>query len=900
VPVPTRRVRRVRADRRSSRRRGDDGVTLVEVLIAIVILLITMLPMGILLTSATSASVSARQRQAALQLADSWVEILSNSQPPTGVDGTVLTNQPTAPVAPAGTQAPPSTLAGTNYTVTAAYAENLVNDVGQSDLCAAGQPPSSSHPGVILLRVTVYWSGGQSEQQISVSTEINYPKPGLQTQGFLAINLTNDGETDVWGNSAATRLSALPVTVTEISGGSTESPTAPTLSPNPYTLFADPNGCIFAQVPVGTYDVAIQQPTAGTPATFVGYPGTPQFVDTSGSSTDEQDNQVVTVTAEQTVQLDAFDEGITAGVSYGGATAIDEGVQCPNAAGLTCVATGDGASGATATWGAGGSTWQSANLAAGSHINQVACTTAVSAECVGVGYGSTGGLIETTTSDANALSADVTPAGVTDVTQVVCPSADGCYALATTAAGPELLAGRVGPGPDTWVALSLPGVTATALDSIACPTSTTCELAYAGAGGSPGIVRLDGDPALLGVSSLWTPVVTNDSLSASVQSLGTIVCPSTTQCLATAVGDATSPSDATLVAAPIALAGGSSWTNETSFPTGASSVTDISCASSTCVAIGTVPAGPAVWTGSVGGATDSWAQATSFPSGIAAVTSVACGIVTSGDNGNCAVAAITSGAANSGVLLQGSLLNGGWAWNPVALPSGVSIQYFVGVSCENPTLPTNATCAAVGATPSGPVVLATSNGTSGTWTNVTPLSLVGSTVTGISLQTAPAVTSSWTTQVAAGQAANATTLPNVLYPAVNGYSISTGDCSAEAVGPSALLNAAPGGTASATVPLGLLPIELVSVSGTPVVGATITLTSVGCPIVDTYNLPVTDGEGYTNASVPYGTYSYSVTSGSASVAHTNVTLTVGVNSVQSSTGGVTLNSYLPAPLQVQA
>jgi hypothetical protein len=92
----------------------------------------------------------------------------------------------------------------------------------------------------------------------------------------------------------------------------------------------------------------------------------------------------------------------------------------------------------------------------------------------------------------------------------------------------------------------------------------------------------------------------------------------------------------------------------------------------------------------------------------------------------------------------------------------------------------------------------------------------------------------------------------------------------------------------------------VSASGTPVVGATITLTSVGCPIVDTYNLPVTDGEGYTNASVPYGTYSYSVTSGSASVAHTNVTLTVGVNSVQSSTGGVTLNSYLPAPLQVQA
>ena len=66
------------------RRRGDDGVSLIEVLIASIILLITMLPMGILLTTASSAATDARQRQAALQLADSWVEILSNSQPPPG------------------------------------------------------------------------------------------------------------------------------------------------------------------------------------------------------------------------------------------------------------------------------------------------------------------------------------------------------------------------------------------------------------------------------------------------------------------------------------------------------------------------------------------------------------------------------------------------------------------------------------------------------------------------------------------------------------------------------------------------------------------------------------------------------------------------------------------------
>ena len=100
TPASARRVRRGPTDRWARRRRGDDGVTLVEVLIASVILLVTMLPMGILLTSATTASSDTRQRQSALQLADSWIEILSNSQPPPGTDGQVLTNRDLTPVAP--------------------------------------------------------------------------------------------------------------------------------------------------------------------------------------------------------------------------------------------------------------------------------------------------------------------------------------------------------------------------------------------------------------------------------------------------------------------------------------------------------------------------------------------------------------------------------------------------------------------------------------------------------------------------------------------------------------------------------------------------------------------------------------------------------------------------------
>ncbi len=865
---------------------------MIEVLVATIVLLVTMIPMGILLTNVSASAAQARQRQAALQLADSWVEILSNSQPPTGTDGSVLTNTPKTPVAPAGTQAPSSELAGTAYAVTAAYTEDLVNDIGQSDLCSAGQPPSPSHPGVIELKVTVTWDGGG--QSLSDTTDINYPKPGLQTEGFLAVNLTNDGEQDVYGNEASDRLEALPVTITQVTG-------SPTLSPNPYTLYADQNGCIFAQVPVGTYDVAIQQPTAGTPPNFSGYPGAPPFVDTSGSTDDEQDNQVVTVTAEQTVNLDAFDESINSSISYGGASAVDDGVSCPGAASVPCVTTGDGTTGATAAWGSASSTWTSTTLGAGTEINQVDCTNTASAYCVGVGLGPSGGLIESTSSDFNSPTADTVPSGVTDLTQVTCPSATGCYALGQSGSGPVVLAGYVGSGTDQWIVVPHPGVTLTGLDSIACPTTTTCEIAYAGIGGAPGVLRLDGDPGLLAHNPAWTPSVTSDTLPGAVTSVGTITCPTASTCLATATGDHSSPSDATVITVPVAVAGGSTWTAESTFPTGASTVTGISCTATTCVAVGSATGAAAVWTADLTASPHAWSQSTGFPSSVLAATSVACGYPASGDTADCAVAAITSSPSGAGELLDGSVTNGSWVWNPATIPNNEGLQYLLGVSCQSPVSAADATCAAVGATPSGPVVLTTATGPAGTWTDRSPTGLSGAVVAGIPLEITPSGTTSWTTQVSSGGNSNATTLPNPLYPQAPGYSIAAGDCQAEAVSSAiANLNSQPGGTAQVTVPLGLLPLQLVNPSGVPVSGATITLTSTACGGADSYNLPVTDPTGETSASVPYGSYSYTVTQGGTAVAHTAVTIVVGASTVQVTTSGSTVTDYLPGLAQVQA
>ena len=879
--------------------RSDDGVTLIEVLIASVVLLLVMIPMGILLTSVTSASASARQRESALQLADSWVEILANSQPPTGPNGTVGDTVVSPPVAPAGTQAPSSTLAGTTYTVSAAYSLNLVKDVNgsQSDLCSAGEPPSPSHPGVIQLKVTVYWdTGNGGGQQLSVTTEINYPKPGLQTEGFLAINVSNDGDADVSGNLAEDRLMSLPVTVTQLSG-------SPSLAP--YTVYPDKNGCIFSQVPVGTYDVAVGQPTEGTPVGFSDYSGTPPFVTATGSTTDQSLNQSVVVTAETVVNLGFFDEGITTDISYGGASAVDGGVVCPGGTSIRCITFGDGTNGATAAWGGSSSPWASTNLPGGTQINQVDCTTAASPYCVGVGWGPSGGLIYTTASDLNSLQSDSLPSGanVTDLTQVDCPSNNGCYAMGLSTSGPVLLAGRVGPGPDTWSVVAHPGVTFSSLNSIACPTSSTCLVSYTGPGSTPGVLRLDGDPALLGTNPLWGPVVTSDALPSAVQSMGTIVCPSAV-CEATATGDQSSPTDATVVTTTVGAVGPDTWTPESSFPTQATAVTGLSCSGTTCVAIGTATGQPAVWTGAIGGATHSWVQSNTFPGNLQTVTSVACGQPEAPDSASCAVTGISTSTSASGVLLDGSVTGGSWVWNPVAVPQTDAVQYYLGVACESPASAAEATCAAVGATPDGPAVLTTGTGPSGAWSDQTPTTLTGLVVTGIPLETAIAGTSAWMTQVQQGGTSNATSFgATILYPQPGGYSIAASDCPAvptSFVSSTASLQAPAGGTADVTVPLQLLPLELVNGSGAPVSGVTVTLTSNSCPGSDSYNMQPTDATGVTMDSVPYGTYSYTVTKGTTAVAHTNIAITVGQNSIQVATGTHTVTDYLPGTAQVPA
>src|ERR1035437_795783 len=60
----------------------EAGFSLVEVMVAFVVLLIVMIPFSYLLVSQVQSSVISKQRLTAIGLAETWVETLSNTTPP--------------------------------------------------------------------------------------------------------------------------------------------------------------------------------------------------------------------------------------------------------------------------------------------------------------------------------------------------------------------------------------------------------------------------------------------------------------------------------------------------------------------------------------------------------------------------------------------------------------------------------------------------------------------------------------------------------------------------------------------------------------------------------------------------------------------------------------------------
>ncbi len=865
VRTAARRATRARA--RCASHLADTGITIIEVLVAFSILLLVTVPLGYMFDNLASQAANARARVEALDIAEQWVETLSNNTPPTNASCEPLIDEPNlAPTIdaagqPCGTVASSvasTTQGGTVFHLSSLYTWSSAQAGKTPDLCQAGVPQ------VLALQVKVTW-GTDQNQSLTDSTVLNYPPAGIQTLGFFALQFFGDNsqENAAGTNPWTTRVQAVTVTLT---------------GPQTIKLHPDSSGCVFAELKKGSYTVTVTNATAGLPASSDNF-SSPSFVANlaPAAGTDHQpqtvtlSNQVVNegVVTYQTVN---YDQGSNVNLVYPDLTAVADSVSCPGKTSLECVATGTTSSGASVAWGSSGS-WSAGTTTSADRIAQVACST--SNVCVAVGDAAastpTGVILSTTTgSPWSNIRVDSVPAGVTDITSVTCPTDNGCYALGTltsgTTTGPVLLAGHLDDTqPDSWAIVPPPsGVTFNSLAGIACVPGTTpavCELAGIGTVGaqppSPGILRITGNPSQYGTSNPATPQWSADAIGdASLLTLSGITCPSTTTCVASGTGNATSTSGPALLTGTIGSTSGS-WAADT-IPSTLATVTGLSCSGAACAAIGTSTSGttttPALVTETTASPTGTWTSAT-VPSGTTSLAAVACASATA-----CVVTSVSASSTPSGKLLAGTDSSGTWTWGPATLGSAAaadSISYFTGIACGGTT------CAATGETPTGAVVLTSTSGPGGTWDDATPAPASppsGVTVTGIPISVNNSLLnpSTWNIQ-APGQSPNPPSLPD-LFPFNSGYAMYAGACSAQSTeAVTQQIASLPGNTSSATVPLALLPLSVVTSAGSPAAGVAATLTDSECGTPYTLTLPTTGPDGLVHVAVPYGKYTLTLT-----------------------------------------
>jgi type II secretory pathway pseudopilin PulG len=282
-------------------RQAESGFTLVEVLVAFAVLMVVITPLAYMLVAQVNSSAISKQQLTAIGLAEHWAETLSNSTPAANSLGGPNVGVITHPNGVAS-----QLVAGTTYTYDTEYSWS---GVGTPDLCKAGIPQ------VLDLQIWVYWDG--TRHSVTDNTLINYPSHGVQTLGFIAVQLSNSATANVnpiddHGNPYSTRVQSVPVTI----NGTANTPPVPAV-----TLYPDSNGCVFTEATPGTYTVSVANPTSGVP-TGMSY-GSPHFVANlkNQPSTPSSTTTIVSIGQTSNVTYE-YDEATPVTVNYavGGAT----------------------------------------------------------------------------------------------------------------------------------------------------------------------------------------------------------------------------------------------------------------------------------------------------------------------------------------------------------------------------------------------------------------------------------------------------------------------------------------------------------------------------------------------------------------------------------------------------
>ena len=110
-------------------------MTLIEVLVAFVVLMVALLPLSYLFTTSLVQAGQAKNQQTALSIAERWAEVLSNVSPPVNCFGEVNVDHSAVPV---GTNAPATSVAAASNNLTLAT-QTTINVASTAGFAAAPQ-----------------------------------------------------------------------------------------------------------------------------------------------------------------------------------------------------------------------------------------------------------------------------------------------------------------------------------------------------------------------------------------------------------------------------------------------------------------------------------------------------------------------------------------------------------------------------------------------------------------------------------------------------------------------------------------------------------------------------------------------------------------------------------------
>jgi Tfp pilus assembly protein PilV len=871
-------------------------MTLVELVVAFVVLMVILVPIAILLTNTVGQSATARERLTALSLAEQCLEKLNNTGPTLsqGVPETGVAILENSHCIGSSTVVE-STI---TYTIHAEFTWETAQG-SHPDLCTSSVAPT-------LIDAQVWTTWGKT-QKVSDTTLLDYPPPGLPTDGFLAVvvNGTPAGSppADAKGRAWSTRVQLVPVTIKR-TGFSV------TLYPNSY-------GCVFEEVPApDSYTVSAANPTVG------GSPASPAWMSAT---------ETTTTSATATANLGAvtkvtlrYDEGSLVSLQYPSTTATEGSVTCPAAGQVECVVFGQSPTSATtpaktpkaelSVLNTTTKKWTVSSLSGAARLSSLAC--AATKQCIAVGFGGgagayTGASYSSGTSATPSFSADTVPSGVTALSGIACPTATRCYAWGVGSSGGVILTGTVtttsvtwGASPDTlatvparvtslacWaktrcyaigtkktttkpVALSLSTTTSRKWTNDTLPTTTTyapltlTQLTCPGSTKCYAIgSRKTTHAEVLSLSTTTSKKWTKDTVPSTVTTLSKVTCPSKTVCYA--IGTRKTGST---YGAITSLTTATTWKVDT--PKTTKSVTAITCPTTTaCLAMGTSSTGAQslLWRTAA-----STFTAETVPSSVTTLTAITCASAS-----HCfAVGAASSAGSSYGVVLSGTS-----TWALDTLPSTPTTVSLFGLACGGTQ------CAAPGASETAALYLdGTPSGTG--WTNATPSGAQGMYIGGVPIAVTNSGLPTHPIEVAVPAGTAAATQIGPLFPFSSGYTAAATEC--KPLPASVSVASTPGATSSGTMPMGLLTIRVVNKYGNPDTGATVsasivtgsTCTELSPPSGKTnpasFNLEPTGPLGYSQVDVPYGTYKITVTHSTHSGTITKVT--VSPTSVSVTTG----------------